>query len=646
MALQFLKDANFAGNITTAVDKRISIGTWDNSAFTSGDAYGFYVDSATPMLILDESGESKTGYVGLSSGLMYVGGIVTSLTMQTGAGANALIIDGNQNSTFTGNVGIGSAPVGNPATKFLAVGTAGSVSGGIQLWATNAQTHYIQFGDAASGGNYYRGAIGYAHASDTLLLLQSGSTALSFTGSQAATFAGNVKIGSSTTGTPATNADDLVIDKGASESGITIISTAASSIRFGDAANTSIGSLEYNHNSNYMRMIVNNAERMRINSAGNVGIGEDNPTHTLEVKSTLAQSFLLNRNAGNNAASLNEFSAYYSLSIKNRNAGSFLNFGGNGNLSNLQATDGLASATAKQINLNPYGGNVGIGMVNALPITKLHLGGTAPGDSIIRQDSTASGTNWEIGERVAGKWQIFEDDGDTIVTTFMSNGNVGIGEDDPDCKLHISESTNNSGSVGILANGGLQVENTNTTANSWSQLHLKSVAYDAHLRLINDGTLKIMTDGNTNAVSISNLGNVTFTRTVTTSDVYGASSLRVAALGGILYLDSSSGASTIMRTNGTTTALTLDNGQNATFAGEVTLSAETQYLNFKKASTADVLASIISETDAGTGGKLRFLTKRNGDTAINALTIDDSQNVGIGTASPCLLYTSPSPRDS
>jgi hypothetical protein len=99
------------------------------------------------------------------------------------------------NATFAGNVGIGSAPVGNPATKFLAVGTAGSVAGGIQLWATNAQTHYIQFGDAASGGNYYRGAIGYAHASDTLLLLQSGSTALSFTGSQEATFAGNVGIG-------------------------------------------------------------------------------------------------------------------------------------------------------------------------------------------------------------------------------------------------------------------------------------------------------------------------------------------------------------------------------------------------------------------------------------------------------------------
>ncbi len=80
-------------------------------------------------------------------------------------------------------------------------------------------------------------------------------------------------------------------------------------------------------------------------------------------------------------------------------------------------------------------GDVGIGVTFAT--TKLHIGGTAPGDSIIRQDSTVSGTNWEIGERAAGKWQIFEDDGDTIVTTFMSTGKVGIGTDSPDARLHI-----------------------------------------------------------------------------------------------------------------------------------------------------------------------------------------------------------------
>jgi len=72
---------------------------------------------------------------------------------------------------------------------------------------------------------------------------------------------------------------------------------------------------------------------------------------------------------------------------------------------------------------------VGVGTTS--PSAKLHLGGTAPLDSIIRQDSTVSGTNWEIGERAAGKWQIFEDDNDTVVATFQSSGNVGIGTSSP-----------------------------------------------------------------------------------------------------------------------------------------------------------------------------------------------------------------------
>jgi len=94
-------------------------------------------------------------------------------------------------------------------------------------------------------------------------------------------------------------------------------------------------------------------------------------------------------------------------------------------------------------------GSVGIG--TSSPSTKLHLGGTAPGDSIIRQDSTASGTNWEIGEREAGKWQIFEDDSDSIVATFMSSGAVGIGTSSPSSynsagdNLVIAETTGGAG---------------------------------------------------------------------------------------------------------------------------------------------------------------------------------------------------------
>ncbi len=85
-----------------------------------------------------------------------------------------------------------------------------------------------------------------------------------------------------------------------------------------------------------------------------------------------------------------------------------------------------------------------VGVGTDTPSTLLHLGGTAPGDSIIRQDSTSSGTNWEIGERAAGKWQIFEDDNDSIVATFMSTGNVGIGDTSPGAKLDVNSGTTNT----------------------------------------------------------------------------------------------------------------------------------------------------------------------------------------------------------
>ena len=125
-------------------------------------------------------------------------------------------------------------------------------------------------------------------SSDAFIITKNGvGDRLVIAGNGNATFAGNVKIGSSTTGTPAVNADDLVIDKGASESGITLISTAAASIRFGDAANTSIGLVEYNHNSNYMRFSTNNAEALRILSGGQVCIGTTSTTVSSSVVSAV-----------------------------------------------------------------------------------------------------------------------------------------------------------------------------------------------------------------------------------------------------------------------------------------------------------------------------------------------------------------------
>ena len=123
----------------------------------------------------------------------------------------------------------------------------------------------------------------------------------------------------------------------------------------------------------------NNAERMRIAANGSVGIGVS-PTHKLHVLTTDSKGFLLDRNTSNSPANLNEYSTHYSLSIKSRAGGSYLNFGGTSAYSSLQATDGASSAAAKVISINPHGGNVGMG--NTDPQELLHVASAATTASI------------------------------------------------------------------------------------------------------------------------------------------------------------------------------------------------------------------------------------------------------------------------
>jgi hypothetical protein len=84
----------------------------------------------------------------------------------------------------------------------------------------------------------------------------------------------HIKEGDSGVTSVSTDADQLVIENNA-ESGISILAptNSASRIAFGDSDNNKIGMIYYNHSSNFMKFDVNNSERMRINSSGNVGIG-------------------------------------------------------------------------------------------------------------------------------------------------------------------------------------------------------------------------------------------------------------------------------------------------------------------------------------------------------------------------------------
>ncbi len=64
----------------------------------------------------------------------------------------------------------------------------------------------------------------------------------------------------------------------------------ASQIFFGDDESVNIGNIRYDHSSNYMRFSVNGSERMRIDSAGRVGIGTSSPSAKLDVQGGLAIS--------------------------------------------------------------------------------------------------------------------------------------------------------------------------------------------------------------------------------------------------------------------------------------------------------------------------------------------------------------------
>ena len=112
---------------------------------------------------------------------------------------------------------------------------------------------------------------------------------------------------------------------------------------------------------------------------------------------------------------------------------------------------------------------------------------------------------------------IFRNNGTNERMRLDSSGRLGIGEASPDSPLHITYADNTTSTTATGAGEqtyGLKIENTSTTNEAFSQLHLRAGNADAYIRSIYEGTANIGRLGffvdNTNdvkeAFSISNDG--------------------------------------------------------------------------------------------------------------------------------------------
>jgi hypothetical protein len=168
-------------------------------------------------------------------------------------------------------------------TTFLAAGTDGQVlklASGVPTWSsdtsgvtitddttTNA-TRYITFSDLTTGNE---------------TTLDVSSTKLTFNPSS-----GNVGIGATSL--------SYKLDIGTTSDASNFINirtstTGDSGVFFSDT-NNGQGGIRYSHTSDALRFFANDAERMRIDSSGNVGIGTSSPSGSLDIQSTSGDLYL------------------------------------------------------------------------------------------------------------------------------------------------------------------------------------------------------------------------------------------------------------------------------------------------------------------------------------------------------------------
>jgi len=260
-----------------------------------------------------------------------------------------------------------------------------------------------------------------------------------------------------------------------------------SKIFFADNSASAIGTIEYHHDSNYMSFDTVATERMRIDSSGRVGIGTTSPDSILEVVG--ADPILTIRDASTSGAS-----SHATLRLAETGVSDSLNLHYDISLDEGHLTfnyDNTGSNATERMRITSSG-NVGIGTsspAQALHVVgKIRLESNFPtiefADTDNNPDFTVTGGN--------GRVAFYDETNSAYRLVVNSSGNVGIGTDSPQKKLHVKD-------------GDIRIEST------YPRLYLTDTDHNSDYSIINsNGSFLIYDDTNaSNRMVIANTsGNV------------------------------------------------------------------------------------------------------------------------------------------
>ena len=427
----------------------------------------------------------------------------------SGGVATYIKLDGSTTDAYflnPGNVGIGTA---SPIDKLHLEGgnarirTTGNTDVELILNPySNALGTLFQWElvGTGSGGNYN---FEFRKAGTTYITVDSGVSGT----------AGNVGIGTTSPGaklevrkggtTAAQGDTDLIVQDstaGGSTSQVQILggATGFSNLYFSDTSAYNVGGFIYNHSSNYLATNVNASEKMRITSAGNVGIGTTSPEQKLHISSN--GSTLMRITGGGSSIAGIDFGDSTNTDdgrIRYDNSSRYMQFVvADSEKMRIDSSGNVGIGTTSPSSFNSRGRNL---VVNSDGDTGITISANSTSSSTLLFADAFGGTGGTATYRGVVEYDHANDSMafSTAAAYRMridSTGNVGIGTTSPATKLHIAD----------VSTPTIRIEDTTNNRN----LQLFHDNNNSFIRTSTGSQLTFQTNGGNTRMLIDTSGNV------------------------------------------------------------------------------------------------------------------------------------------